>query len=102
LTMPFEIRDDIHIKKLDEPLIFENYEQVLSISNGEKLKKPFGYWDFYLKCKKLFEDLHEQIRLLLLDNQHVPQKLWDEYKEAKADFMTAQEIINRDYEKYAE
>lgn len=100
--MPAIIRDDVYIKKSDEPLVFDNYEQVVSISRSEKLKKSYPYWETYQRLQNRFNDLYEQVRELVLDKKPVSQRLWDEYKEALADFKTAQEIINRDYEKYAE
>jgi hypothetical protein len=50
---------------------------------------------------KRFLTLHDRIRQLLLEKDRPSQRLWDDYQEAKADALTAQEVINGDYEKDA-
>jgi len=96
--MPFEIRDDVYIKKSNKPLILENYEQVVSISQGKKMRKRHIYLERYNGYISRFLELHEQMRELVLNKGRPSQRLWDDYQEAKADAMTAQEVINKDYE----
>jgi hypothetical protein len=95
--MPFEIRDDVFIRKSSNPLILENYEQVVSISKGKKMRKPHAYLEHYNGYISRFLELHEQMRELALNGQRPSQRLWDDYQEAKADAITAQEIIGNDY-----
>lgn len=99
--MPFEIRDDVFIKKADKPLILETYQQVISISTGKKMRKPHIYLERYNSYLNKFLELHEQLRELLLSKEKPSQRLWDDYQEAKADLLTAQEIINHHYEREA-
>lgn len=96
--MPFEIRDDVFIKKSNKPLILENYEQVVSISQGKKMRKPHAYLEKYNGYISRFLDLHEQMRELVLNRGRPSQTLWDDYQEAKANALTAQEVIDNDYE----
>jgi hypothetical protein len=96
--MPFEIRDDVYIKKSDQPLILEQYEQVLSISIGKKMRKPYKYLEVYNLYIEAFLKVHDQIRKRLLASEPIPQSLWDQYEESKANALTANEKINDDYE----
>lgn len=89
----------VYIKKLDDPLQIEHYELTGPNYSRIKMYKPERYWTAYKNLKSKFLSLNDDMRRALVEEKFVPPWLYEEYEKAKTDFLTAQEIINRDYEK---
>ena len=88
----------VYITKLPEPLILDQYELTTSFAKG-KMYKPQRFWRVYNEYRDRFLALSEKMRRALLGEKFVPPWLHEEYELAKNDFLTVQEIINRDYSK---
>lgn len=87
----------VYVTKLPEPLIIDQYELTVSYAKN-KMYRPERYWRIYSELKAKFLELNEEMRQALLKEKFVPPWLHEEYEQAKANFLAAQEIINRDYD----
>src|SRR6266550_3844465 len=88
----------VYIKKLDDPLILDQYELTTSQARN-KMYKPERYWRIYKELEQDFLEMHYKMTRAMLDEKFVPPWLADEYQTSKDDFLEAQKIINRDYER---
>jgi hypothetical protein len=87
----------VYIKKLYDPLVIEHYEPT---GPAQKLKARIRseQWKIYCNYREAFLRLNGEMKIALIEEKFVPPALTERYEEAKQNFLTAQEIINREYE----
>src|SRR5690348_14417727 len=94
--MPFTIHDDVPIKKTQ--LILDDYEIVNSFyAPSQKLKRALEVRGRY---KQRFLELWEQVRAAYHQDGRCSQMLMDEYEEAKANLIYANEVMEVLHRRY--
>ena len=91
--MPFTIRDDVPIRKTDQPLTLDDYEITDSVyAQGSLSRRAIAVRGQY---KKEFLELWERVRQEYEESGRCSKMLMDQYEEAKANLIAANEVVEQ-------
>ncbi len=100
--MSIDQPETVSIKRLQTPLVFPQYVLDDTEDHRRVLVKNYRYWHVYERLMEKFLHYQNQIQRTMEKGERPTQDLWDKYVADREDMLTAQEIIDKDFEEEAE
>jgi hypothetical protein len=100
--MSIDQPETLSIKRLQTPLILPQYVLDDTEDHRRVLVKNYRYWKVYERLREKFIYYQGILQRTLERGERPTGKLWDKYVAVREDLLTAQEIIDKEFEEEAE